>query len=695
MIASTLHGIKIPDSHQVRTKANMNNFTDKTRHRELCEILDFHNYRYYVLDRPEISDVDYDNLFRELLEIENRHPELRTPDSPSQKVGARPLDKFAPVDHAVPMLSLRNVKDEDEFRDFDAGLKRLLAREDDFEYLCEMKLDGVAVELTYENGRLVVGSTRGDGVVGENITENIRTIDLVPDQLASSTEASKVLDVRGEVYIDLDDFRDLNRVRLENGEKTFANPRNAAAGSLRQLNAETTAERPLKIFMFGTGRFEPSGVETQEKLLHHLANLGLPVNTAGTSLAKGVDGVIACYHRFQDMRDRLPYEIDGVVVKVNDIALQQELGELSRAPRWAVAFKFPPRQATTIVEDIGLQVGRTGAITPVAHLRPVDVSGVTVSRASLHNWDEISRLDVRVGDHVVVERAGDVIPDVVRVLPEKRSGRETKILLPGTCPECGSAVSKKDDEVVPRCPNPHCPARVIERLKHFVSKNAMDIAGLGEKQLQQLIDAGKIRDAADVYRLKKSDLFAIDRMGEVLAEKLHNSIDASRRRPLSRLVYGLGIRHVGEHTARILARRFDSLDEISSASAQELLNIHEIGQKVAASIADFFSAPDNMALIDKLHAAGVTPTTEMIVQQDGPLSGQTVVVTGSLEKLSRKDAESLIEKLGGRAAGSVSKKTDFVVAGPGAGSKLSRAQTLGIKVLSEEDFLQFVGKGVE
>ena len=666
----------------------MNTADIENRYRELCRLIRHHNHCYYVLDQPEISDAEYDALFRELAAIEENHPGLKSLDSPTETVGAAPLEKFAPVRHARPMLSLRNVKDEEEFREFDAGIRRFLATESEIDYLCEMKLDGVAVELTYEQGILTVGSTRGDGQTGENVTENIRTITGIAEKLPP--EAPDILDVRAEVYIDLNEFQALNRVRQDEGEKTFANPRNAAAGSLRQLDAAITAKRPLRLFCYGVGRYEQPSVKSQQQILEQLQSFGLPVNSAGTSRHQGADDVIACYNRLLRQRDDLPFEIDGVVIKVDDLTLQQELGELSRSPRWAIAFKFPPRQATTVVEDIGLQVGRTGAITPVAHLKPVDVSGVTVSRASLHNWDEIERLDVRIGDQVIVERAGDVIPDVVRVLVDKRNGDEKEVPFPESCPECSSSVARHDEEVVPRCTNIDCPAQRIERLKHFVSKNAMDIAGLGERQLLQLIHQEKIIDPADIYRLTREDLFAMERMGDVLAGKLLGAIDASRTQPLSRLIFALGIRHVGEHTARILAKRFHSLDALGKAGPDELLGIHEVGEKVAVSIVEYFMKPGSRNLLDKFEAAGVRPTPEDIVQEDGVLSGKTVVITGTLVELSRKEAEALVEKLGGRAAGSVSKKTSYVVAGPGAGSKRAKAEQLGIEILTEEDFLQMV-----
>jgi len=661
------------------------------RYAELCREINHHNRLYHVLDQPEISDAAYDNLFRELLELEKQHPELVTADSPSRKVGAPAAEKFARVEHAIPMLSLKNAKNEEEFSEFDTSLRKtFLARTEDLEYACEMKLDGVAIELTYEKGLLVRASTRGDGFVGEDITENIRTIATVPQQL--SAPCPELLDVRGEIYIELADFRALNRSQEDAGEKTFANPRNAAAGSLRQLDAGVTAGRPLKIFCYGIGRISKQTPATQIEILQQLQIWGLRVNLTGTVRANGVEAVIGQFRDLQQKRDSLPFEIDGMVVKVNDISLQQELGMVSRSPRWAIAMKFPPRQEETVIEAVGLQVGRTGAITPVAHLRPVLVSGVTVSRASLHNWDEISRLDIRVGDHVVVERAGDVIPDVVRVMTEKRNGSESPVPLPETCPECAAAVRKSPTEVVPRCSNPHCPAKTIESIKHFVSRDAMDIDGLGEKQLGQLIATGKVKDVADLYTLTKDDLFAMERMGDTLADKLLRSIDASRHRPFSRLLFALGIRHVGRNTAKILAKRFASLDDLAQGNKEQLLAIHEIGDKVAESVIDFLNSPEKILLLEKLQAAGVQPEGEAKIQQEGPLTGKTVVITGTLSKWSRKEAEELVERYGGHAAGSVSKKTDYVLAGENAGSKLDKAQNLGIPILDEEAFASLIGE---
>ncbi|MDH3999250.1 MAG: NAD-dependent DNA ligase LigA, partial [Desulfuromonadales bacterium] len=576
---------------------------------DLCATIERHNQLYYAQDTPEISDAEYDELLRELQELEAQHPDWVTPDSPSQKVGAKASEKFSPVNHAVPMLSLKNAKNADEFHDFDHSLRQtFLARSEELEYACEMKLDGVAVELTYLNGRLTQASTRGNGLVGEDITENIRTIASIPKQL--NAPCPKVLDVRGEVFIDNADFQALNRNQEELGEKTFANPRNAAAGSLRQLDAKITASRPLRIFCYGVGRLEGADAATQVETLEKIQRWGLPVNLEETICATGVDQVVARFKQLQQQRDALPFEIDGMVVKVNKTALQTELGAVSRSPRWAIAIKFPPRQEQTVVENIISQVGRTGAITPVAHLKPVLVSGVTVSRASLHNWDEIARLDVRIGDHVIVERAGDVIPDVVKVLTEKRNGSETPVPLPETCPECSAPVQKNEDEVVPRCVNTHCPAQVLEGLKHFVSRNAMDIESLGEKQLKQLVEAGKICDAADIYTLTREDFDAMERMGDTLAQKLLRSIDNSKQRPLSALLFGLGIRHIGANGAKILARRFSSLQELAQCDREKLLSIHEIGDKAADSLLSYLNDDVNQQLLEKLSAAGVEPQGE-------------------------------------------------------------------------------------
>lgn len=665
----------------------MNKRHYESRYRQLCSELHRHSRLYYTYDRPEISDAEYDRLFRELVELETAHPELVTPSSPSLRVGAPPLEQFTPVLHGQPMLSLGNALNEEELVEFDARIRRFLGRDEPVRYACEPKIDGVAVELVYRDGVLEIGSTRGDGTTGEGITENLRTIPSVP--LLLNGEPPELLEVRGEVYIDLADFQRFNQEREEEGLQVFANPRNAAAGSLRQLDSSITAKRPLKIFCYGVGRLSGEPPASHYELLKRFQQWGLRVNLEHTRTFEGIDPVAEYFRQMQSLRDRLPYEIDGLVVKVDALALQRELGEKTRTPRWAIACKFPPRQATTVVEDIVLQVGRTGAITPVAQLRPVEVSGVTVSRASLHNWDEIARLDVMVGDTVVIERAGDVIPDVVKVLPEHRNGKEYSVPLPESCPVCQGPVAKLEGEVVPRCQELSCPARLRESIKHFVSRRAMDIDGLGERTIGQLLKQNLIHSVADLYHLTKEDLLGCERFADKSAKKLLKAITASKTRPLGRFLFALGIRHVGEHLAGLLARQFGSLEELSRATREELLAIHEIGPQVADSVTDFFAKPRNREILSALQQAGVTPQIEER-RHGGPFDGKTFVFTGSLTRFSRKQAQETVERLGGRASGSVSKKTDWVIAGEAAGSKLDKARQLGIQILSEEEFLNMV-----
>lgn len=657
------------------------------RHRQLCAELHRHNTLYHIHDRPEISDVEYDRLFQELLQLEATFPELNTPSSPSRRVGAAPLDKFKSVRHSLPMLSLENAFNDQDMRDFDERIKRFLSTEETIEYVCELKMDGVAVELVYRHGRLEVGATRGDGSSGEGITENLRTIASIPLLLAE--DAPPLLEVRGEVYMELAAFQALNEARQEEGLANFANPRNAAAGSLRQLDSAITARRPLQIFCYGIGLLEGPLPGTHAQLLEQLRQWGLRVNAEETRPVKGIDQVLAVYADLLQRRDQLPYEIDGMVVKVNSLTLQRELGEKTRTPRWAIAYKFPPRQAITTIDDILLQVGRTGAITPVAQLRPVEVSGVIVSRASLHNWDEIARLEVRIGDQVVVERAGDVIPDVVRVLTEKRNGSERLLPLPAHCPVCGGPVSRLEGEVVPRCQNSSCPARLRESLKHFVARRAMDIDGLGQRTIDQLLERSLVTDFAGLYRLSREELLACERMGEKSTDKLLAAIAASKERPLARFLFALGIRNVGEHLAKLLAAQFGTLQELAAASRDQLLALHEVGPQVADSVVDFFANERNRQLLAELQDAGVRPQTGE-KRSGGPLAGKTFVFTGSLEIFKRKEAQQLVEGLGGRASGSVSKKTDYLVAGRDAGSKLDRANELGVSVLSEVEFQQLL-----
>jgi len=659
----------------------------RQRHAWLCREIERHDRLYYLHDSPEITDAEYDRLFRELLEIEGRFPDLAE-GSPSQRVGGGVSDRFQPFRHPVPMLSLENAQTEGDLREFDQRVRRELGLSGGavIPYVCEPKMDGVAVELIYREGVLVRGSTRGDGEVGEDVTRNIRTVRSIPLRLQG--DFPRHLNVRGEVYLPLEPFRRLNAERDEEGEPPFANPRNAAAGSLRQLDPSVTASRPLSFFCYALGEVEGVEIGSQWEFLQRASTWGLPVNPLSRRVTS-LPEVGELYQELESRRDALPYEIDGMVVKVDDFSLQRELGEKSRSPRWGIAWKFPPRQAVTRVREIVPQVGRTGVITPTAILEPVRLSGVTVSRSTLHNWEEVERKGVRVGDWVVVERAGDVIPAVVQVLTDRRTGEEREVTPPERCPSCGTPTVKVPGEVAVRCENISCPARLRESLIHFVSRSAMDIEGVGEKVIDALLARGLVRDPADLYRLTRDDFFTFDRMGETLAAKLCAAIDQSRGRELSRLIHALGIRHVGEQTAKILSRRFGSLERLMDAREEDLLAIRDIGPEVARSIHSFFTSSHNRALIAKLKELGVTPTGD-----DTPtgsrLAGKTVVFTGTLATMTRSEAEALVEREGGHPSSSVSRKTDLVVAGENAGSKLEKARTLGVPVISEEEFRRIV-----
>ena len=662
----------------------------ENRVKELHTLLEYHNRRYYQLDAPEISDAEYDGLFRELLELEERYPDLVTADSPTQRVGGAPVGRFRTVAHRLPMLSLENAINDEEIRaKLDARVKKELGLADgsSISYMCEPKMDGLAVELIYEHGLLTVASTRGDGVTGEDVTQNIRTLRGLPLRLVGDAVPA-LLEVRGEVYLSLEAFQKINSDREENGEPTFANPRNAAAGSLRQLDPRITARRPLSLYCYAPGLVEGASFSSQHDFLEVAAGWGLPVNPL-IRLVESVDGAVAYYHELQELRESLPYEIDGTVVKVDSFQLQRELGEKSRSPLWAIACKFPPRQAETQLEDILLSVGRTGVITPVAQLRPVEISGVKVSRATLHNWDELAAKDIRVGDTVVVERAGDVIPAVVRVVVDKRSGSERVVPPPQFCPECGSAVVRIADEVALRCMGISCPPQIRESLRHFASRGAMDIEGLGEKVVEQLLSLGLVHTVADLYRLTKDDFMRFERMGDKLASNLLGALEASKTCELSRYIYALGIRHVGERTAKVLAQAFGSLDHLEKATVEELTSVRDIGYTVAQSIFTFFNNPDNRAVIDQLRELGVNPAA-VAKTVGGLLSGKNFVFTGTLTRFSRDQARKLVEDQGGNVVGSVSRKTDFVVAGDEAGSKLAKARELGVAVLGEEEFLNML-----
>ncbi len=651
-----------------------------------------HNKLYYVDDNPEVSDAEYDRLMRRLQEIEAARPELVTPDSPTQRVGATPLKEFGTVTHNVPMLSLANAMDEDELKEFDQRVKRTLGAEAEIEYVFEPKIDGLAFEAIYEQGVFVSGSTRGDGVTGEDVTQNLKTVKAIPLRLSHELDADgkpafplpSRLEVRGEVYMDKADFAKLNKEREQDDQPLFANPRNSAAGSLRQLDPMTTAKRPLKAFFYALGQVEGIAFASQFEMLAMFRRMGLP--TAFHYRCQGIEEVLQRYHELHERRDTLPYEIDGSVVKVNDFQLQQELGMISRSPRWAIAFKFPATQETTTINDIIVQVGRTGALTPVAVLEPINLRGAQISRATLHNQDEIDRKDIRIGDTVVIQRAGDVIPEVVKVVETKRTGNEQKFVMPAQCPVCNGAVVRPVGESVHRCANPDCPAKQIGHLEHFVSKRAMNVDGVSSKLLESFINNGLIKDAADLYSLQKSQLLPLERMAEKSAENVIQAIEQSKQPELWRFVFALGIRHVGEHTAKVLAKHFGGLDKLRQAAEAELTTVYEIGPEVAKSVAQFFRMPETDALLKKFADAGIQIVNPKGVSGAQPLAGKSFVLTGTLATMTRDAAKEMIEKAGGRVASSVSKNTDYVVAGSDAGSKLAKAQQLGVKVLSEEEF---------
>lgn len=653
-----------------------------------AELLE-HNYRYYVLDAPTIPDAEYDRLFRELDSLEQTHPELITHDSPTQRVGGEVAGGFSTLPHRVPMLSLGNVFSEEEFQAFHQRIRERLETTETLEFHCEPKLDGLAVSLIYESGRLTRAATRGDGMTGEDITHNIRTIDSVPLHLRGNYYP-EYLDVRGEVFMTKAGFETLNQDTMAQGGKPFANPRNAAAGSLRQLDPRVTAARPLEIYFYAVGESSALLPETQGQALAMIANWGLRVNPENR-LAKGE---AACYDYYESIlkkRAQLPYEIDGVVYKVNQFSLQEELGFISRAPRWAVAHKFPAQEELTVLEDVEFQVGRTGALTPVARLQPVFVGGVTVSNATLHNMDEIERKDLRIGDTVIVRRAGDVIPEVVGPIYEKRPVEAKRIALPIECPVCGSAIEKEIGEAIARCVGGlYCPAQVKEAIKHFVSRRAMDIEGLGDKLVEQLVDSGLVNSVADLYRLTVEELSALERMGQISAEKIHHAIMKSKETSFARFIYALGIREVGEATARHLAEHFTSLEDLEQASEERLQDIPDIGPIVAGHIALFFKQAHNLEVLKKLSEAKIHWKTEPVNQLPKTLLGKKFVLTGTLPTLAREEAKAMLLARGAEVSGSVSKKTDYVVVGADAGSKLTKAEELGIALLDEQGLLELL-----
>jgi DNA ligase (NAD+) len=659
--------------------------TIRKRVEKLREEIEYHNCRYYVLDQPEISDAQYDRLMRELEKLEGQYSELRTPNSPTQRVGAPPLEEFEIVRHTIPMLSLANAFDETEAKEFDKRVKKFLGTSSDIEYVTEPKLDGLAVELVYERGQFVVGSTRGDGLNGENITQNLRTIKTIPLQLIrKEISVPERLEVRGEVIMQLKRFRELNQKREELGEPLFANPRNAAAGSVRQLDSKITAERPLEIYCYGIGEVRGRTFKTHWEVLQTLSKWGLRINP-NIRRDKHIEDVIEYYHEMNEKREKLPYEIDGIVIKVNQLDLQGRLGEISRSPRWALAFKFQPKQETTKILDIIVQVGRTGALTPVAVMEPVKVGGVEVSRATLHNQDEIDKKDVRIGDTVVIQRAGDVIPEVVQVIESKRTGKEKKFRMPSKCPVCDADVIK--EEAIHRCIGLDCPAQLKGRIKHFASKRAMDIEGLGVKLIDQLVDKGLVKDVADIYYIEKEQLIELERMADKSAQNIIDAIEASKTKPLSKFLYSLGIRQVGETTAEDLARRFSRLDDFFHLSEEDLREVEGIGPEVSASVYQFFRDKKNKESIERLKKAGVTVIEPKV---KGKLAGKILVFTGALKSFGRDEARNIVESMGGMTTSSISKKVDFVVVGEDPGSKFNKAKELGIKILTEEEFKKMI-----
>lgn len=661
----------------------------KKRVDELHKLLNQYGYEYYVLDKPSVPDSEYDKRMQELIALETEFPQLKTPNSPTQRIGGEVLEGFQKVRHRIPMLSLANAFNEADLRDFDRRVRQTVG---DTAYVCELKIDGLAVSLRYENGVFVQGSTRGDGTVGEDITVNLRTVRSIPLQLTEKV----TIEVRGEVFMPKRSFAKLNKEREENGEILFANPRNAAAGSLRQLDPKIAASRNLDVFLYAIGENHLELIERHSEGLNYLDRLGLKTNQE-RRLCSTIDDVLEYIKEWQEKRPDLPYEIDGIVVKVDRYDQQEKLGTTVKSPRWAIAYKFPADEVMTKLIGIDLSVGRTGVVTPTGILEPVRVAGTTVQRASLHNEDLIKEKDIRIGDYVIVKKAGDIIPEVVRSVPEKRTGKENPFAMPTHCPACGSELVRLEGEVALRCINPKCPAQIREGLIHFVSRNAMNIDGLGEKVITQLFQENLVADVADIYKLTKEQLIQLERMGEKSVQNLLTAIEASKENSLERLLFGLGIRHVGAKAAKILAQTYEHIDRLMEAKEEELQAITDIGEKMANSIVTYFQAPEVKELIDELKSLGVNVTykgerPENIADIESPVAGKTIVLTGKLTNLSRNEAKERLEQLGATVTGSVSKKTDIVIAGADAGSKLEKAQSLDIEIWSEEQFLEILNE---
>ena len=658
----------------------------------LTKQINKHSHAYHVLDRPIIPDAEYDKLFQELVLLEQQYPELAQLDSPTKRVGDEPLDAFEKVEHTVPMLSLGNAFDEGDLRDFHRRVMNGLGEK--VAYVCELKIDGLAISLTYENGTFVRGVTRGDGSVGENITGNLRTIRSVPLQI----EEQRTIEVRGEAFMPHRSFEELNKQREKNGEMLFANPRNAAAGSLRQLDPKIAASRNLDLFLFGYGEWEVTEITSHSERLSYLADLGFKINKEWKR-CETIEEVLQFVSYWTEHRRDLPYEIDGIVIKVDDLQQQEKLGYTARTPRWAIAYKFPATEAVTTIKDVELSVGRTGVVTPTAILEPVFIDGSTVGRATLHNADQIRALDIRIGDTVVLKKAGDIIPKVVRVIEEERTGVEVPYEMPKVCPACSNELIHLGDEVALRCLNPNCPAQLIEGIIHFVSRDAMNIDGLGEKVVEQLFHAELIQSIDDLYRLEKEELLPLERMGEKSVSNLLQAIEASKQNSLEKLLFGLGIRHIGAKAAQILASEFETMDNLQQATYEELIAINEIGDKMADAVVQYFAEDKVQTLLDRLEGVGVNmkfkgARRDSEETEDMIFANKTIVLTGKLEQLTRRDAKEIIEAQGGNVTGSVSKNTDLVIAGEAAGSKYDRAKELNIMIWNEDQFIEAI-KGVQ
>ncbi len=657
---------------------------------KLIKELNYHSYHYYVLDSPVISDEEYDRLYSRLKELEERHNYI-LPDSPTQRIGAPSLDKFNKVKHTEPMLSLDNAFSHEEVKEFEKRVKRFLGSEKVIEYTVEPKYDGLAIELTYRDGLLFRASTRGNGYEGEDVTQNIRTIKSVPLKIEKDREVPREIDIRGEVYMDIEEFETLNMEREQKGESLFANPRNAAAGSARQLDSSITSARKLHLACYGIGAVKGMEFESQLELIKWLEKARFPI-PAIVKLGKGIDEVIDIISEIEEKRRIFPFETDGAVIKVNDFGLQRILGVKTREPRWAIAYKFPAHQGTTRIKEIIPSVGRTGVITPIAVLEPVRIGGVTVSRSTLHNWDEIERKDIRVGDTVVVERAGDVIPHVVMVIKEKRAGKEKTFHIPEKCPICGSRIIREEGEVAVRCVGLNCPAQVQERIRHFASRGALDIEGLGEKNVELLYLRGLISHFVDMYKLKKEDLLKLPRFAEKSAQNLIDAIERSKHTTLARFLYALGILHVGEYASKLLAKNFEKLEDLYKISAERIMKIRQMGKTIASSVSDFFNDPENLSTLKTLNLLGLkiaNPEFEGKEKGERPLEGLTFAITGTLPR-PRNEVEEMIEGLGSHASSSVSKSTDYVVIGENPGSKLQKAQTFKVKTITYDELLKLI-----